>query len=94
MREFTFQFQVTCNRKWQNEPQHLLIFKLNAENGLIAEASLQAVLSNFLITQLELIINSAQCESKSLHFVVIFGTYMGYLLTLYWSLSTFLQTFF
>lgn len=70
--------------------QYLLIFKLKAENSLFAETLLQAVLNNYLIYQLELLINSVQCESKSLHFVAIFVKYMGYLLTLYGSLSTFL----
>lgn len=57
---------------------------------MIAETLLQAVLNNYLIYQLELLINSVQCESKSLPFVAIFVKYMGYLFTLYGSLSTFL----
>lgn len=71
-------------------PQHLLIFKLKAGNSVIAETLLQAVLNNYLIYQLELLINSVQCESKSLHFDAIFAKCMGYLLTLQRSLSTFL----
>lgn len=86
LRELTFQFQVSSKRRWQNVPRYLLTFKLKAEN------SLQKLCSRlFIITiyQLEFLINSVQCESKS-HFVAIFVKYMGYLLTLYGSFSTFL----
>lgn len=38
--------------------QYLRIVKLKAENGLTAETSFWAVLNNFLIRQLELLINS------------------------------------
>lgn len=71
--------------------QYLLIVKLKAENGLTAETSFRAVLNNFLIHQLELLINSVQCESKPLQFVVIFVKYMGNLLTLYKVLAHFFK---
>lgn len=41
---------------WENAPQYLLIFKLKTENSLIAETLLQAVLKNYLIYQLELLL--------------------------------------